>query len=197
MKRRVTQRRYGPRAHDIKKELSREQLAALGAVALAWNDVEAMIDVLLCVVMSTPHKLWRELTTRINGIEGKFSIIKTCIKDRFGINGGLFDDIVDTLSAAAQYRGYRDTIVHSRVVDTKNSIAEMRFRRDKQEEVLLTADALNNLYDRLLCIRDEAMHLISFFEALEDRRALLPDGTMVEWLAMERWHARHSCNERR
>jgi hypothetical protein len=55
MKRKITKRSSGPRAYDIRKELSQEQLAAFGAVALAWNDVEAMIDVLMCVV-SGLHK---------------------------------------------------------------------------------------------------------------------------------------------
>jgi hypothetical protein len=47
MKRRISHRRRGSRAYDIKKDLSSPLLAALGAVALAWNDVEAMIDLLI------------------------------------------------------------------------------------------------------------------------------------------------------
>jgi len=54
----------------------------------------------------------------------------------------------------------------------------MTFRRDRLEEVLLTADALNGLYDKLFVLRAELMALISFFEIVEDLRARLPDGTL-------------------
>jgi hypothetical protein len=44
----------------------------------------------------------------------------------------------DTLGAVAQYRGYRDTVVHSRIIDATLGIAEMTFRRDRIEEVIIT-----------------------------------------------------------
>jgi len=192
MKRRITKRRSGPRAYDIRKELSKDQLAALGAVTLAWNDVEAMIDVLLCVVSGLHHRMWREFTTRINGIEGKFALIKSAIRDRYGFadNSATVRDFSSTLDAAAQYRKYRDTIIHSRIVDTEQSIGEMTIRRDRLEEVLLTSDALNKLYDKLFVLRNEIMGLISFFEGVENLRVRLPDGTLIEHLATQNFHAR-------
>src|ERR1700730_12234750 len=175
MKRRITKRRRGPRPFDIRKELSKEQLAALGAVALAWNDVEAMIDVLLCVVSGLHYRMWREFTTRINGIDGKFALIKAAMRDRFGFreDSKMLRDFDSTLDVAAQYRKYRDTIIHSRIIDTAQGIGEMTIRRDRLEEILLTAGALNNLYDKLFVLRTELMALISFFEVMEDWRARL------------------------
>jgi len=192
MKRRVTKRPRGPRAYDIRTELSKEQLAALGAVTLAWNDVEAMIDVLLCVASGIHHKMWREFTTRINGIDGKFAIMKAAITDRYGFlnDSEMLMEFFSTLAVAAQYKKYRDTIIHSRIIDAVQGIGEMTFRRDRLEEVLLTADALNGLYDKLFVLRAELMALISFFEIVEDLRARLPDGTLISRLATQNFNAR-------
>jgi hypothetical protein len=133
MKRRISHRRRGPRAYDIKKDLSSPLLAALGAVALAWNDVEAMIDLLMCVITRLPHNLWREFTTRINGIDGKFAIIKHAIASTYGIpaSSEMYSEFQDTLSAAAECRSYRDSVIHSRIVDISHGIGEMTFRRDR------------------------------------------------------------------
>jgi hypothetical protein len=192
MKRKITKRRSGPRAYDIRKELSQEQLAAFGAVALAWNDVEAMIDVLMCVVSGLHHSLWREFTTHINGIEGKFSIIKESMAKRYGWGKDLqvVIDFEATINDAAQYRHYRDTIIHSRIVDPTHGIGEMTIRRGRIEEILLTADALNTLYDKLFILRDELMELVSFFEIMEDWRARTPEGTLISQLAVQNFHAR-------
>jgi hypothetical protein len=85
MKRKVKERRRPNRPWDPRKDLSADQLAAFGAMRLAWNDTEAVFDVLFCVVTMVPHILWREIATRINGIEGKREIIKIAVERRWGI----------------------------------------------------------------------------------------------------------------
>src|ERR1700736_383125 len=72
----------------------------------------------------------------------------------------------------------------------RKGIGEMTIRRDRLEEILLTAGALNNLYDKLFVLRTELMALISFFEVMEDWRARLPDGTVIAQLATQNYHSR-------
>jgi hypothetical protein len=70
-------RRKGPklrqswRRSDIKREINAEQLASLGAVILAYNDVEDLVDYVLGISMRLHHRLFVELGSRINGMEGK------------------------------------------------------------------------------------------------------------------------------
>lgn len=195
MKRKVEERRrFRMHAYDVRDEISREQLAALGACALVWNDVEAMLDVLLCVVMRIHHAVWRELTTRINGIDGKIGLIKHAMKTRFGFGEDAFDGaLTDTLAAVAQYRGYRDTCIHARIIDPFQGVGEMAIRRGKIEEVLLTDAALWRLYEHMLALKNELYELITFFEALEGLRALTKDGEPVEHLATELMLARYQA----
>jgi hypothetical protein len=52
------------------------------------------------------------------------------------------------------------------VIDVGSEIAEMTFRRDKIEEVLITVDALNKLYDNISTLHKEIMELISVIESI-------------------------------
>jgi hypothetical protein len=167
MKKKVTERRKGKvRAYDVRKDLTKENLAALGAVTLAWNDVEAMLDVLLCVCMNINPDAWRELTTRINGIDGVIALLKFSFGKMFFLAPAVLKLTEDTLGAASQCKGDRDTIIHSRVIDVPQGIAEMAFRRDKIEEVLITEDALNKLYDHIHTLYLEIRELIALADAM-------------------------------
>ena len=108
----------------------------------------------------------------------------------WGKDRQIFIDFISTLDASAQYRKYRDTIIHSKIVEPTYGIGEMTIRRDRMEEILLTAEALNMLYDNLFILRDEIMALITFFEVMEDWRARQPDGTLVTQLATQNFYAR-------
>jgi len=95
----------------VRRDLTKETLAGIGAMALAWNDVEAMLDILLCVCMDIPTSVWREMTTRINGIDGKIGLVKFSLQNMLRLSEDFIKLTEDTLGAVAQFRGYRDTII--------------------------------------------------------------------------------------
>lgn len=64
------------RVVDIKKEIPERQLAAIGALALAFNEVEAALDRLFFVVTELTEPLQLEVSTRIGGLDGKRPITK-------------------------------------------------------------------------------------------------------------------------
>jgi hypothetical protein len=170
MKRKVTARRRGQRPYDIRMEFSKEQLAGVGAMAFMWNEIEAMLNLLLCVCLMLPPALWREVHTRIHGIDGTIAIIRAASALIFYNRGGWIENaITDTFAAATQYKGYRDTIIHSRIIDVNSGIGEMSIRRGKIEEVLLSTDALNRLYEHMWHLHREIMELVTFFEHWRDR----------------------------
>ena len=67
-------------ALDIKRDIPQKQLAAIGALALAYNEVEATIDKLFFASTDLPEHLQLEISTRIGGIDGTLEIIKTAAK---------------------------------------------------------------------------------------------------------------------
>jgi hypothetical protein len=60
---------------DLKKDLPQAQLAAIGALALSFNEAEANLDRLFSIVTNLEDHLQLEVSTRINGIDGIIAVI--------------------------------------------------------------------------------------------------------------------------
>lgn len=157
------------RGSNVKENLSVVQLAAIGAVAIAWNEMELFVNYSLCVSAWMPWPLVLEVSTRINGLEGQIAIIREAMKLHSRM--GLIDDeaashIGKSLNAVVDYKKYRDAVIHARVLDSEHGIGELIRRQGKQEEVLLTVEALDALYNRLTLLRDELVLAFLIFQTI-------------------------------
>jgi hypothetical protein len=74
---------------DLKKEVPQSTLAAIGALALAFNEAEANLDRLFFVATGLDESLQLEVSTRINGIDGKIEIISKGAKNFLSTEIGL------------------------------------------------------------------------------------------------------------
>ena len=64
-------------ADDAVREVLREErLQAIGAIMLAWNWIEGAIDTSLAVALELHPDMWTDITSRINGMDGKIAILK-------------------------------------------------------------------------------------------------------------------------
>ena len=155
MKRLRTSRKT-KRTGDIRKDLSDAQLAAIGAAAIAYNEAEVLIDILFNTALGLSPAMVPDLTSRINGVDGKIELAKIAMKDL-----GASDEAMQLIAQSLGQDGftlmkqYRDAVVHARVLDAPAGLAQSPGKRGKTNEVLLTVDALNGLYERLALIRRE------------------------------------------
>jgi hypothetical protein len=131
MKRPRTELR-GKRTGDVRSDLSKAQLEGVGAVAVAYNEAEVLIDILLALLLSLDHKLALALTSRINGIDGKIELVNLAF-----LSAGATDEAKDLLaetlggSGFGQLKGYRDAIIHARVLDAPAGIAQASAKRGR------------------------------------------------------------------
>jgi hypothetical protein len=155
--------RAGPiakRFGDIRKDLTASQLAALGAVALAYNEAEVTIDLLMVFALGLWATVAPEVSSRINGIDGKIEIAKVGMID-LGANAEIQEALSDSLGLDGflKLKQYRDAVIHAHGLDVPSGIASTSIKRGKFYEVLLTEGALNGLYDRLVLMRAELIEL--------------------------------------
>jgi hypothetical protein len=61
-----------------KRGVSPEQLLEVGAIALLWNQVDGFIDWLLMIALRLDIRISHEVTSRINGSDGKLEILLIC-----------------------------------------------------------------------------------------------------------------------
>jgi len=155
------------RTGDVHKDLTESQLAWIGSVALAYNETEVLLDLILTSSLGQ-NNLGHELTSRINGTEGKIEIIKRALEN-LKVEHQTRDSIALTLGAEgfSGLKKYRDRIIHARIQDAKNAIAHSPASRGKFEEILLTSKALEGVYTRLVLLKAELAFILEIVIAVE------------------------------
>mgnify|MGYP001562812078 CR=1 FL=1 len=163
MKRKITGKPRTPtRIGDITTDFTNEQLAAIGAVAMQYNETEAWIEGLFFETTRIPDAIRLEVSTRINGIEGKIEIVK------HGLRQLVADDAVVAEAGSALGDGgfmglkrHRDAVIHANVLNAPLGIGLRVDRRAARYEVLLTVPALKQLQTGLQSVSVDLMALMN------------------------------------
>jgi hypothetical protein len=148
------------RTGDVRKDLTQNQLAWIGSIALAYNETERLVDVIFGISLSL-SELSYDVVSRINGTEGRVEIIKLAIRE-LGCPELMCVAFADTLgnNGFSLLKKFRDRIIHASIVDAAAAIARSPAKRGSFEEVLLTVDALKALYRRMQLVRSEMIEIM-------------------------------------
>jgi hypothetical protein len=160
------------RTGDVRKDFNEAQLAWIGSVLICFNEVEFILDTAFAGVLGHLD-LGHELTSRINGSEGKIEIISRMFQ-LLKAENQLVTSVAETLGENG-FKGlkkYRDRIAHARIQDAKNAIGRSPAQRGKFEEILLTPIALEGLYKRLDFLRQEMLEILTLAITTEVFNAL-------------------------
>jgi hypothetical protein len=160
---------------DIKRDLTEKQLAAFGAASLAYNVLEDEIDALLFVVTNVPDWLFKEVSTRIHGLDGKTAIIQKAIE-----NSGLAPDdrkiAIESVATFGELKKIRDAMIHARIINASIGIGlSNRTRGEKAFEVLLTVPALDTFYEHIVALEKELSSLGSLLGGATALKHSAPD----------------------
>lgn len=158
MKRKIKSQRpdYQATYGNPRTDFTPAQLEWIGAVAMNYNEAEHLIDTAFFRVIKLPHPLRQEVSTRINGIDGKIEIIQAGAKS-FGADAKACTEIAVSLGKAGfkLIKSYRDAVVHARAHNSPKGVGIRLDRRAELFEVLLTVDALKALYEHTTTLRAE------------------------------------------
>lgn len=143
-----------------KIDLRPEQLSGIGAVAIAWNIVEDIIQDMFNATTGLPHALWLEVSSRINGFDGIVEVIRIAARTRLRMTPDALEILSNSLGDAKEYKSYRDAIIHAQVYNATLGVGITYQRRGRVIQVLLSEQALDGLYDRLVLMRDELMRML-------------------------------------
>ena len=149
-------RNQAAEAQDIKRDVPEAQLARIAAVALAYNDAEALIDQLFATVAALPDYLQLEISTRMYGMDAKIEIINIGARKILASKKDS-EAIVQAVGKAGfkKLKGYRDCIIHARHINTSTWVGIKIDRQAAVYDVLLNQKALEAAYDHLVALRKE------------------------------------------
>jgi hypothetical protein len=145
------------------KEVEPERLRAIGAVMLAWNWIEGAIDTSIGMALELHPNMWVDVSSRINGLDGKIAILKESAKLFTATPDDMLLAISKTLNAVEDHKRYRDGVAHVRMGEPSAIVADTAQRRGKTDEILITQEALDALFERLQVLQRETDELTTFF----------------------------------
>jgi len=154
---------------DIHEILSKDQLAAIATVMLAYNEVESEIDELFYLQSDIYDHVKLEISSRLL-VDSKLEIIKKTLESAQGIEDEDRVEITFILgeNCFIRLKSIRNSIVHARVVNASVGIGLNVEKKAKIKEVLLNLPALDALYRHLLNLRNElrAAHELIYSESI-------------------------------
>lgn len=170
--------RSGGTTQDIRRDFSQEQLAAIGAVALAFNEVEFMVDVSIysgealaadCLVEDLPKAMLDQKISRLRKAKNRWQLSErslTLIERSIDVFGYLKD--------------LRNAVIHSRLFDASSAIGERITRKSETQQVLLTEAALGWLYQQLVVLRGEMRCVLAIFDLVRSTETAVQQGLIQQ-----------------
>jgi hypothetical protein len=126
---------------------------------------------LFAIMLNAAQQALPELVQRCGAAWGITQYQQQTRLARLGISEKLSGDLRKALDAALdvakELKSYRDAVVHCQLVDAGEGLGQL-IRRDGQYDVLLSQEALDGLYDRLISVRDELRTLCLIFLILDE-----------------------------
>jgi hypothetical protein len=151
------------RTGDVLTDLTQAQLAWIGSVALAYNENELLLDLMVGFAFNEVDNV-HELTSRINGVDGKIALAKVGA-EKLNASEEFKTMLATTLGEGgfALLKKMRDRIIHARIVDASRAIALSPASRGKFDEILLTEKGLRGVYTRIAILRQELTATLMIF----------------------------------
>lgn len=164
MRRQAPPSRSGSKTEDIKIDLSAAQLQGIGAVAIAWNEVEFMLVCVLYSGLVLSGSSWLDVLTRLS-TDAKIELIASA-EETLRLPSCFHGVIQTSVKNAKELKELRNSVVHARIYDAPNGIGENIRRGGKIWQVLLVEPALENLYNRLIVLHGELGSVLAIFDLM-------------------------------
>jgi hypothetical protein len=150
-------------------------LSAIGALALAFNEVEANLDRLFFEVTGLDEHLQLEVSTRIGGIDGKLAIIKRGAEKI--LDNAEFVQLSEMLGKGVfeNVKIYRDCVIHARHLNVSTGVGVKVDRQDQVFDVLLSQNALDTAYILLAALRREIAEAIPLIHGMKLLKKIAAD----------------------
>jgi len=171
MRRRADQSWVPWREYDALDDVPPYILQYIGAILLAWNFIEDRLDDVFCRSIRCATELDRQISSRINGIDGKIEIVKKALNLFPIFTPEEVIELKETLGAIQTYKGIRDAIAHLRLPSPESPVGYSHARRGMPQEVLINVGSLSTLYAHL----DELAEEVTWLYRLIERCAITQD----------------------
>lgn len=149
---------------DPKKAYTTEQLAEIGAITLKWNQIEAHIEYIATSVLFSKTPFWLRMSVnRTMSAKSKLNLLKECLPNASLLNDKARQCVSACFAQIEQCRAYRNAIIHHHIYDHEKGIGSYINESGSPNQILVSIDALNILYQMLCSLLDEVREIDLLF----------------------------------
>lgn len=150
--------------YDPKRAYQKKQLAEIGAISIAWNQIEGQIDHLGSHILLRYSPFYVVITAgEVISFSGKIRLLRACADHAEILDAAAKRCIDIALMGVLEYRSYRNAIIHHHVYDHKKGIGSFIAENGKPYQIMVTNEALTGFYTRLDLLKHEVMNLAQLF----------------------------------
>ena len=186
MKRKAVTARFALPLNSIDTLVSKQVLEGIGLVCLAWNEIETLVNFTLPLGLCIHHETWVDVSSRINGFDGKIAIIKKAIQSFRALSEDEYRTVCETLGRIEELKRLRDGVAHAHIANPSSPVAQSHLQRGNATEILLNDESLTTLYQHLSAAAAEMtmvngiVFVISYLKRHPDRREETDETQRVE-----------------
>jgi len=151
------------RWRDVRKAVTPEQAAGIGRVCLAYNDMEDLLNQIMSVALiGLPDDA---LHAGVCGTDQKIAIAITAC-ERLKLDKDEMAHIKRVLRPFPSLKEQRDTIVHTKLVDSNHAMGRQVGRGGKVHDVLLTVAATDYVVEMMARTSEDLQGLLKFIAGI-------------------------------
>lgn len=160
--------KVAPTYSDIKKIIKPEQLAAIGALALAFNELEGTIDRLFFTTTELSDQLQFEISTRMGGSTDRLVIVKIVAEQLLSSTEMEFFNncLTDNDRGFETLSDCRNGIIHVRNLSSTTNVGITPNKRGDVFGRLVRLDLLDAAYDLILAVNKQLQFTHFLIEAV-------------------------------
>jgi hypothetical protein len=152
---------------DPKKAYSGSQLAEIGAISIKFTQLQYHIDFICSHIIFTKVPFWLKLSVDARlPAKSKLEVVEEALEHMELLDGLSKSAIKDTLTQFRAARSYRNAIVHHSTYDHAQGIGSFVDESRKAYQVMVSAEALTNLY-ALICALQEELQRVDLLFRIE------------------------------
>jgi hypothetical protein len=163
-------RQYAHPKGKMKQELTIFQLAAIGAVSIAYNELELAVDTLMSAVIGAPYNVCNPLSD----MDANIADIAKGLNN-FELEREDQKQIAEALDVLRQFTVYRNAIVNVRIINLTGGIMQGPKLGKGKSTSPFTDKALNIFYDHLIALEKEFTSAAMLIQSIAMLRSLSPD----------------------
>jgi hypothetical protein len=163
---------------DLRKGLSAKQLRSIGAIAVAWNELERMLDCLLYSGLDLAGCSCLDVLAHLS-TDARVDLIASA-EENLRLPAQWRSAIAPSVKSTKELNRLHSSVVHARVFDARMGIGVNTKRGERISTFMFVVPALECLYERFVVLHGELRSVLALFNQVRIGKVAAEGGSVTD-----------------